>query len=84
MCDWSNAGLALCPARHVDDTHVMQISQSLQELLHVAFDLCFGEANIGIRKHAAQIMVHIRRNHVESGAFLATLALVVHYDAFVS
>lgn len=55
----------------------MEISQSLQELLHVAFDLSFVEANVGIRKHAAQIVVGIRRHHVKSGALLALAAFLV-------
>ena len=59
----------------------MKISQSFQELLHVAFDLGFVEANVGIGEHAAQIVVGIRRHHVESGALLALAALLVRCEA---
>ena len=59
----------------------MEISQSFQELLHVAFDLSFVETNVGVGEHAAQIVVGIRRYHVESGALLALAALLIRYEA---
>ena len=55
----------------------MKISQTLKELLHVAFDLSFIEADIGVCEHAAEIVVGVRRHHVKSGALLALAALFV-------
>ena len=55
----------------------MKISQSLKELLHVAFDLRFVEADVGVCEHAAKIVVGVRRHHVKSGALLALAALLV-------
>jgi len=55
----------------------VEISQSLEELLHVALDLSFAEANVRVSEHAAQIVVGIGRHHVQCGALFAFAALVV-------
>jgi hypothetical protein len=55
----------------------VKISQSLEELLHVAFDLSFVEADVRVCEHAAEIVVGVRRHHVKSGALLALAALFV-------
>lgn len=76
MCDCLL--LELAPARTWRRrTNVMKISQSLKELLHVAFDLRFVEADVGVCEHAAEIVVGVRRHHVKSGALLALAALLV-------
>lgn len=48
----------------------MEVSTALEELLHVAFSLRLGEADVGILKQAGQIMVHVRSDH-EHAWFLA-------------
>ena len=55
----------------------MKIPQSLEELLHVAFDLSFIEADVGVCEHAAEIVVGVGRHHVKSGALLALAAFFV-------
>ena len=55
----------------------MKVSQPLEELLHVAFDLGLTEANVWVCEHAAEIVVCIGRHHVKSGALLALAALFV-------
>jgi hypothetical protein len=40
-------------------TNVVKISQPLEELLHVAFDLSLAEANVRVCEHAAEIVVGI-------------------------
>jgi hypothetical protein len=55
----------------------MKISQSFQELLHVALDLRLAEANVRVRQHSAQIMLGVWRNHVQDCALLALCALLV-------
>lgn len=49
----------------------MKISQSLQELLHVALDLRLVEVYVRVRQHSAQIVVGVWRDHVQSGTLLA-------------
>lgn len=58
-------------------TNIVKISQSLEELLHVAFDLSFIEADVGVCEHAAEIVVGVGRHHVKSGALLALAAFFV-------
>lgn len=54
----------------MENVTVMKISQTFQQLKHVAFNLAFGEANIGVGGHAGEIVVHVWRDHVEGGPFL--------------
>ena len=77
MCDCLL--LEIVPARiwRRKRTNVVKISQSFEKLLHVAFDLSLAEANVRVCEHAAEIVVGIRRNHVQSGALLALAALFV-------
>ena len=77
MCDCLLLELAPVRTKKRIRTNVVKISQSLEELLHVAFDLSFVEADVGVCEHAAEIVVGIRRNHVKSGALLALAALLV-------
>jgi hypothetical protein len=55
----------------------VKISQSFQELLHVALDLRLAEANVRVRQHSAQIVVGVWRDHVQDGTLLALGALLV-------
>lgn len=76
MCDC--VLLELAPAQTWRErTNIVEISQSFEKLLHVAFDLRFTEADIRVCEHAAEIVVGIRRHHVKSGALLALAALFV-------
>jgi hypothetical protein len=77
MCDCLLLELAPAWAWRRRKTNVMEISQSLEKLLHVAFDLSFAEANVRVCEHAAEIVVGIGRHHVKSGALLALAALFV-------
>jgi hypothetical protein len=77
MCDCLVLEFASAWAWRRIKTNVMQIPQSLEELLHVAFDLGLAEANVRVCEHAAEIVVGIGRHHVKSGALLALAALFV-------
>ena len=57
----------------------MQVSHSLEQLQHVALNLRLAEVDVGVVEHAAEIVVHIGHDHVQSGALLAALALVVGF-----
>jgi hypothetical protein len=58
-------------------TNIVKISQSFQELLHVALDLRLVEANVRVCQHSAQIVVGVWRDHVQGGTLLALGALLV-------
>jgi hypothetical protein len=58
-------------------TNIVEISQSLQELLHIALDLRFVKADVRVRQHSAQIVVGVWRDHVQGGTLLALGALLV-------
>lgn len=76
MCDCLL--LELAPARTWRRrTYIVKISQSLEKLLHVAFDLSFIKADVGVCEHAAEIVVGVRRHHVKSSALLALAAFFV-------
>ena len=79
MCDCLLLELAPVRTKKRIRTNVVKISQSLEELLHVAFDLRFVEANVGVCEHAAEIVVGVGRHHVKSGALLALAALFVRW-----
>lgn len=51
----------------------MQVTQTLEQLKHVALDLGFGELDVWVGGHSGKIMVHVRSDHVESGSLLAFL-----------
>lgn len=55
----------------------MQISQSLEELQHVTFDLRFGEMNGRVVEKTRQIVIHVRGCHVHNRA----LALVACHNS---
>lgn len=54
----------------MQDVAVVEIAQAFEQLQHVAFDLGFGEGDVGVCGHSREIMVHVRADHVESGALL--------------
>ena len=58
-------------------TNIVKISQSLQELLHVALDLRLVKVDVRVRQHSAQIVVGVWRDHVQSGTLLALRTLLV-------
>ena len=77
MCDCLLLELAPAQTCRRRRTNVVKVSQSLEELLHVAFDLSFIEADVGVCEHAAEIVVGVGRHHVKSGALLALAAFFV-------
>lgn len=54
----------------MQDVAVVQVTQTFEQLQHVAFDLRFGKMDIGVGRHARQVVVHVGTHHVESGALL--------------
>lgn len=47
------------------DFVLVKVSQAFQQLEHVAFDLRLGEFDIWIVEQPREIMVHVRRDHVQ-------------------
>jgi len=77
ICDWKIVSTRVIHSVRLEVTNIVKISQSFQELLHVAFDLRLAEANVRVRQHSAQIMLGVRRDHVQDSALLALGALLV-------
>jgi hypothetical protein len=50
---------------------VVEISQALEQLQHVAFDLRFQKLDVGVVEESRQIMIHVRRDHIEYRTFPA-------------
>jgi len=61
----------------MQNMRIVKISQSLQELLHVALDLRLVKVDVRVRQHSAQIVVGVWRDHVQSGTLLALGAFLV-------
>jgi hypothetical protein len=77
ICDYKFVSTRAIHSVKLEVTYIMKISQSFQELLHVALDLRLAEANVRVRQHSAQIMLGVWRNHVQDCALLALCALLV-------
>ena len=60
MCDCLLLEIVLARIWRRKRTNVVKISQSLEELLHIAFDLGLAKANVRVCEHAAEIVVGIR------------------------
>lgn len=49
----------------VEDVVVVEVAQALEQLEHVALDLCFLELDFWVVEEAGQIVVHVRSDHVQ-------------------
>lgn len=49
----------------VEDVVIVEVSEALEQLQHVALDLRFLELDIWVIEEARQIMIHVRGDHVE-------------------
>jgi hypothetical protein len=77
ICDYKIVSTRAIHRVKLGVTNIVKISQSFQELLHVALDLRLAEANVRVRQHSAQIVVGVWRDHVQDGTLLALGALLV-------
>jgi hypothetical protein len=55
----------------VENVAVVEVSEALEQLQHVALDLRFLELDIGVVEEAGEIVIHVRRDHVENRALPA-------------
>jgi hypothetical protein len=51
---------------------MMKILQSTEKLLHVALDLGYGDAHIGIVQQSREVVVHVWKDHIQDGFDLWT------------
>jgi hypothetical protein len=55
----------------MEDVVVVEVPEALEQLQHVAFDLRLKEFDIGVVEETRQIVVHVRRDHVQYRALPA-------------
>jgi hypothetical protein len=55
----------------MENVVIVKVSEALEQLQHVAFDLRFEKLDVGIVEKSRQIVIHVRRDHVEYCAFSA-------------
>ena len=55
----------------MEDVVVVEVSETLEQLQHVAFDLCFLKLDVGVVEKAREIVIHVGSDHVENRAFPA-------------
>ena len=77
ICDCRFVSTCADHSVKLEVTYIVKISQSLQELLHVALDLRLVKVDVRVRQHSAQIVVGVWRDHVQSGTLLALGAFLV-------
>lgn len=46
----------------------MHVDSALQQLLHIQLDLGYRQSDLGIVEEAAQVVIHVRKDHVDTGA----------------
>lgn len=67
---WPRGGAKVTFHVAMQNVAVVEITQSFEELEHVALDLSLGEDDVGIGRHAGKIVVHVGTDHVQGGALL--------------
>jgi hypothetical protein len=55
----------------VENVVIVEVTESLEQLEHVTLDLRLGEVHVGVVEQSRQIVVHVRRDHVENGTLPA-------------
>ena len=78
MCDYQSR-ISNYSSRRTSVTYVVQVADAFQELLHVALDLSLVKSDFWVVEHAAQIVVHVRHDHVQDRAPLAALAFLISW-----
>jgi hypothetical protein len=62
----------------MEDVVVVEVSQTLEQLQHVAFDLRFLKLDVWVVEESREIVIHVGGDHVENRAF-PTLSLRSFY-----
>lgn len=55
----------------------MQVAQALKQLEHITLYLRFCKVNVWVGRHAGEIVIHVRSDHVHGGSLLAIFCRAV-------